>query len=431
MYFICGDKLFVFNPLNNTFIEQEPPNSSDVKFLDEKFLPLLSDNTLTGVINKLDIYEELGLERKHYALILADLISQYGRPNDVSNDKFKYIITISPILYLSGLFNDIDIDPELKSDVENHPAKYANIWFHNNIKKFNFIEYISEGNLQLAKYVLKSGSTYNYNYKRALTIACKKGYFDIVKYCVEELKVDINVKNNYPIRIASKNGYLEIVNYLLALDADFTVMNNYPVRLACANGHYDVVVSLIEYGAEFEDMENEALKTACTKGYLNIVEYLCDCGADVKVDNNYAIRWASKHGHFEIVKYLHHKGADITAQNNSSLMLAIRYGHYDIVNYIISKGYNVQVNNNQGIRLACIYNHPNIVKLLLNAGADITSKNYYGFLSACSKGHYDVIKTIIEHPVLLNKEIVSNALIRLRTNNHLNLVQYFIEHYEL
>ena len=60
-------------------------------------------------------------------------------------------------------------------------------------------------------------------------MSCANGHLNIVKYLIEELKCDINAKNNSkstPLHWASLNGKKDVVLYLLDKGADFEAINN-------------------------------------------------------------------------------------------------------------------------------------------------------------------------------------------------------------
>ena len=89
---------------------------------------------------------------------------------------------------------------------------------------YDIFEATKNGKLSSVKYLINVMKTdpniKNDNWERytPLHLASKKGYLDIVKYLVEECKVDPNIKNKYgdnPLHFASLNGHLDIVKYLV------------------------------------------------------------------------------------------------------------------------------------------------------------------------------------------------------------------------
>jgi ankyrin repeat protein len=87
----------------------------------------------------------------------------------------------------------------------------------------NLFDFCISGDLMALKKWLKPDSEISDNEKTNLLIyACEFGHFDIVRYLIEDIKVDINSKNNFghvPIIEASASGRLDIVKYLFYHDA--------------------------------------------------------------------------------------------------------------------------------------------------------------------------------------------------------------------
>lgn len=85
--------------------------------------------------------------------------------------------------------------------------------------------------------------------------ACKNGNLDIVKHLVAS-GTDIHECNNYAIGWASANGHLEIVKYLVSIGVNIHTCNEYALRLASSNGYLKVVKYLIYVGADIDKIDN-------------------------------------------------------------------------------------------------------------------------------------------------------------------------------
>ena len=82
------------------------------------------------------------------------------------------------------------------------------------------IKSAEQGNLEKVKECLANGVSANVGNGWALRNASQNGYFEIVKYLVEN---GANVKNSSALRGASEYGHLEIVKYLVENGADVNV----------------------------------------------------------------------------------------------------------------------------------------------------------------------------------------------------------------
>lgn len=142
---------------------------------------------------------------------------------------------------------------------------------------------------------------------KLLFYATRHNQKNVIKYCIENLRVDVNSKG--------ENGEI-------------------PLIIACRNGYDDVVEYLIEHGAETnEKMEggSTALMFACVGCFQNIVKMLIECDADVNIvddRHNSPLLFAVNGGHLEIAKMLREAGAEVDKMNNQEetpLSIALSY----------------------------------------------------------------------------------------------------------
>ncbi len=145
---------------------------------------------------------------------------------------------------------------------------------------------------------------------KLLFYATKYGRKNIVRYCVEDLNVDVNSKGENgetPLIIACKKGYDDIVEYLLT--------NNAKIN-------------------EKMDGGSTALMFACIGGFQDIVRMLVSCDADVNlVDEraNSSLILAVDNSHLEMAKMLIEAGSEIDQKNNlEETPLSIAMSHYEL-----------------------------------------------------------------------------------------------------
>lgn len=143
----------------------------------------------------------------------------------------------------------------------------------------------------------------NYKNSDLLLQSCSKNEISLLKYCVEHLNLDVNVKSNWAVRIASSSGYIDILLYLISKGADIHANSGYCIRWACEYGHYEIVKILLEHGADIHSESDLPLLWASENGHLDVVKLLLQKGAS-KIPE--AIKLAIKKGQSEVVQYLLH-----------------------------------------------------------------------------------------------------------------------------
>lgn len=251
--------------------------------------------------------------------------------------------------------------------------------------------------MELVKFILKNayfkdGITSS-NGDNMMMVASLNGYFDIVKYFVEEsvVGIDINHKNcigETAATYAARNKHFEIVQYFI--DAGCYEIDHYSMLLfsidknnqedvqfyleeilrakklfnkknallyALYYGHCDAVKLFVESGRidiHERDLNGEtAIILASESGYLDIVKYLVEVvGAninDVDIMGYNALISACEKGHIDIVKYLVDcAGADINYKNSegkNALIIAVKNKRGKIYKYILEKIYEISGEN--------------------------------------------------------------------------------------
>lgn len=106
---------------------------------------------------------------------------------------------------------------------------------------------------------------------------------------------------------------------------------NRQLQLATEHGYFEGVKYLVEQGADIHAEHEAALQDAAAEGHLKIVKYLVEHGADIYAANGWVLFWATKNGHFEVVKYLSELMGAIPP---FALHLAIKSGHMNIVMHL-------------------------------------------------------------------------------------------------
>ena len=219
--------------------------------------------------------------------------------------------------------------------------------------------------------------------------AYRQQKIDMVKYLVEEKKLDINEKDGWgytPLHYAVESNNENLVKYLLKHGADINAL----LHWAAANNVEKLVKYLVEHGADInkEDVRGKTpLYLAVEYNNKNLMKYLVEHGADInKEDEDWwtPLMSAINSGNENIVKYLVENKADINKQNKSGitpLYWAVYINNESIVKYLVEHGADVNKEDVRGytpLHRAAGSNNENLVKYLVEHRADVNKKNILG-----------------------------------------------------
>ena len=134
-------------------------------------------------------------------------------------------------------------------------------------------EATSHGQLNIIKYILENGIAEIPSFRRLeiLETVSDKGYLDILKYFVEDLKLDFHQSEEVVLRRASVCGHLDIVKYVVERGADINVRQGSPLRSAALEGHYEIIKYLVEKGSIISP---KAFEFAQKRKHYHIADYL-------------------------------------------------------------------------------------------------------------------------------------------------------------
>ena len=153
--------------------------------------------------------------------------------------------------------------------------------------------------LQIAEYLIIHGANINAkdnNGNYVIHYASNSDLLQIVKYLIENRKVDLNTKGYFertPLHKACENGYLPIVDYLISKGANIEAKDKEgktPLHYACSNNHSLIVGYLISKGANIEAMDENGrtpLHHASYSSKIDIVKFLISKGAIKKAKDKF------------------------------------------------------------------------------------------------------------------------------------------------
>ncbi|MFC1841909.1 ankyrin repeat domain-containing protein, partial [Candidatus Dependentiae bacterium] len=347
------------------------------------------------------------------------------------------------------------------------------------------IEACKLGNKQIAAYLIKNGADVTHKNHKALHKACEFGRLEVIKLLVKRgVKIhNIDLEKNYPLDHplfkACKNGHLHIIKFFLEeqkLDITKVLchvpwcyktknivekkfnskideyLGKYKKQVlfdACKKDKWATVVNLIDEGIDPNSTDENGyalFDIALKNGTATTLDVLMEKQAKPS-DINKSLFEACIHGNdVKIVKYLEKNGANLHATiypggsqlEMSTLDWALANQKYEIAEYLASK--NVKICRSIDLHLAKtkILENDNITlfKHLEKNGLDITKKlefePYCGLsiLDAAFIEHdtrsYKIISYLISKkvPIYGNKEDYLFAAVK---NGRLKVVTYLVE----
>ncbi|KAL6570290.1 hypothetical protein OROMI_014804 [Orobanche minor] len=191
------------------------------------------------------------------------------------------------------------------------------------------------------------------NKRGALHFAAREGQTEVCRYLVEELKMDVNTKDEdgeTPLIHAARLGHTATAKYLINCDADPSIPR-------------DLGATALHHSAGLGDIE--LLKFLLTKG-VNV---------DLQSDAGSPLIWAAGHGQQESVKILLEHNASPNAKSEDDitpLLSAVAAGSLACLELLIKAGatVNVTAGGATPLHIAADVGSPEIINCLLQAGAD-------------------------------------------------------------
>lgn len=199
--------------------------------------------------------------------------------------------------------------------------------------------------------------------RAAIFVACELQKYDILKYILEECKVNVEQKGI-------------IRGYRVELEVT-------PLWCVSQRNNLDIIKLLLEHGAKINQKSENgstAVLVACEMGFGHIVHYLVNHGADINIADNTGVTCLRQSIEFpELCKYLITKGANVNASYEGQypiLHSAIKIGNLQTVKHLVEAGADTRVldfDGNTPLLFAALCGQTAIVKYLIDK-TDATTK---------------------------------------------------------
>lgn len=301
-------------------------------------------------------------------------------------------------------------------------------------------------NDDFADFYLGYGGNHN-----KLHYAARYGNLELVKYLVENDRIDVSSKNandNTPLHFAARHGHIQVVKYLVqqknASPIALTKMKSTPLHYAALGGHFDVAEFLIDFTKQsnnnnlniFDDIyASTPLHFAASSGNLRLVELLVRNGADVNIGCDTPLHYAvSAGGNLDIVKYLVGRGANMDKKSNDNtptIFYVAIGGHLDIFQYLcdtLHMDWEITRNDMSTIQYAVKGGSLPLVEYLVKTkGANVNVIDIFNntpLHDAASRGNYAMVKFLLRNGADANATNRKNqkAIDYARTARHSTIV---------
>lgn len=332
---------------------------------------------------------------------IATLLDNGANVNHITNYK------ISPIMFAANDIELIKLILKYNPDLDwsrlielNNPTAmkviFEFIYKKNPNFDFNpiFFEACKENKLSLAKLISEYPLDVNreLNDINPLSIACKNGHEEIVKFLVEEKNADITWENKNgfsSIVVASLSNRANIVKYLMENKLEFLNKKKiiFAFFCACEKNNIETAEEFLKYKNRFISQKwlDKILKYICTADYyVKLANIIVDAGANINLKNEFgqtSLIIACENNLTYMTEFLINKQADLTTMDNNGrfpLLIAAHKNNVENVRKIIAAGANPNQMNEKGITsllMACDVNNSDMVNTLLVHGATVVMNN--------------------------------------------------------
>lgn len=311
-------------------------------------------------------------------LLAVELLLQAGVDVNLANSKGKTPFYLACSVGASEI---LDLLLNAKANIGT-PQEFTSL-FQSEIVRCGFtnvVKTLVKHNIEIedgfVNSILKEGNDYVLVISSYISVAAMSGHFELIKYFVDELKFNLNIRASNekvifmsPLCAALYNNKWTKMNedialYLIANGADIDICNHlnmHPLLLACDLGSQKVVAALLGKGVDVNigcllslpDQNTKILLTpllnAIKNGDVNLVKFLLANGAtfikkaaSAEVIEITPIEYAILQKKHEILKILltyMSVGVDLKSNAKSPLQVAVKENNADAAKIILDAIY--------------------------------------------------------------------------------------------
>jgi ankyrin repeat protein len=173
------------------------------------------------------------------------------------------------------------------------------------------------GYFEIVKYIIENGTNIHTEYDIALRTAAERGYLNIVKFLIEN-GADVHIGNDHPLKMAVSHNNIEMIKYLISVGSDVNSKNNYMIKWAATNGNLEILKIAIENNANVNSIDEQNKEIRIRKyRYINCLKFLLHNGYRLNLSE--ALYYVNKTNNAKLGKFLVNYGLDINLINNKSI----------------------------------------------------------------------------------------------------------------
>jgi hypothetical protein len=197
---------------------------------------------------------------------------------------------------------------------------------------------IRNGNLTRLKLLLMMPLKLTPTITDLFKLSAECGHLDIVKYFIEEKKVDVFAQYGaieQAVERAIGNNKMEIVNYLIEQKI---ILLKHSISHCVREDSLDGIKYLHDKNYFSQEIINEIFRQSTIRGRMHIIQYLVENGYSSSDCYSAAIIHAAHYNELDILKYFVNLGGDFRASNDRALVASASEGHLETTKYLFSLG---------------------------------------------------------------------------------------------